>query len=70
MNTEIDTLSPKASELLDKLVSDFKSKLPVGERVLEDNDYPSLIYNLFNGDYDFSYKIYKELFNYLINRGK
>lgn len=54
-----------ASELLNKLVLDLKSKLPPEERVYNKKDNASLIYNLFRGNYEFSYKQYKEVYDAL-----
>jgi len=58
-------LSAGASELLNKLVEDLRSKLPPGERDFDKKDNASLIYNLFMGNYEFSYKQYKEVFDAL-----
>ena len=58
-------LSAGASELLNKLVLDLKSKLPPEERVYNKKDNASLIYNLFKGNYEFSYKQYKEVYDAL-----
>ena len=58
-------LSAGASELLNKLILDLKSKLPPEERIYNKKDNASLIYNLFRGNYDFSYKQYKEVFDAL-----
>ena len=58
-------LSAGAYGLLNKLILDLKSKLPPEERVYENKDNASLIYNLFRGEYDFSYKQYKEVFDAL-----
>lgn len=58
-------LSAGASELLKKLVLDFKSKLPPEERIYNKKDNASLIYNLFRGNYEFSYKQYKEVYDAL-----
>ena len=58
-------LSAGASELLNKLVLDLKSKLPPEERIYNKKDNASLIYNLFRGNYDFSYKQYKEVYDAL-----
>ena len=55
-------LSAGASELLNKLVLDLKSKLPPEERVYNKKDNATLIYNLFKGNYSFSYKQYKEVY--------
>ena len=58
-------LSAGASELLNKLVLDLKSKLPPEERIYNKKDNASLIYNLFRGNYKFSYKQYKEVYDAL-----
>lgn len=58
-------LSAGASELLNKLVLDLKSKLPPEERIYNKKDNASLIYNLFRGNYEFSYKQYKEVYDAL-----
>jgi len=58
-------LSAGASELLNKLILDLKSTLPPEERVYNKKDNASLIYNLFRGNYDFSYKQYKEVYDAL-----
>lgn len=55
-------LSDGASDLLNKLVLDFKSNLPPEERVYNKKDNVSLIYNLFKGNYAFSYNQYKEVY--------
>jgi len=58
-------LGAGARKLFNKLVYDLKSKLPEKERVYDKSDNASLIYNLFNGGYSYSYKQYKEVFDYL-----
>lgn len=58
-------LSAGASEFLNKLMLDFKSKLPPEERIYNKKDNASLIYNLFRGNYEFSYKQYKEVYDAL-----
>ena len=60
-------LSASAYELLNKLVLDLKSKLPPKERVYLVKDNASLIYNLFIGGYEFSYKQYKEVYDFISN---
>lgn len=54
-------LSAGAYVLLNKLILDLRSKLPPEERVYNKKDNASLIYNLFRGEYQFSYKQYKEV---------
>ena len=56
-------LSAGAYGLLNKLILDLKSKLPPEERIFNEKDKASLIYNLFRGNYDFSYKQYTEVFD-------
>jgi hypothetical protein len=58
-------LSKAAQELLDKLVADYSSKMREDEREFNPKHASSYIYNLFRGEYNFSYKTYKELFDYL-----
>ena len=61
-------LSKDAKFLLDKLVADLKSKLSPEERIIKKEDAPALIYNLFRGKYDFSYKNSKEIIIFLTNK--
>lgn len=58
-------LSAGASELLKKLMLDFKSKLPPEERIYSKKYNASLIYNLFKGEYQFSYEQCKEVYDAL-----
>lgn len=60
-----DKLSSGAYDLLNRLVLDYKSILPPEARVYHPKDNASLIYNLFKGKYNFSYKQYKELYIFL-----
>lgn len=60
-------LSVNTQKLLDQLVADLKSKMAPSERGFDVNDKISLIHNLFRGEYEFSYAMYKELFEYLTN---
>lgn len=55
-------LSSQTYKLLNKLILDLKSRMPINERVYDKSDNQSLIYNLFNGGYQFSYKQYNELY--------
>jgi hypothetical protein len=61
-------LSPRAQKLLNHLVADFKSRLKEEERVFDKSDGAGLIFNLFahpDKYGEFSYKAFKELFNYI-----
>ena len=58
-------LSKDAQKLLDKLVQDTSSKMRIDERVFNPQSAPTYIYNLFTGEYSYSYNTFKELFNYL-----
>jgi hypothetical protein len=60
-------LSPKTKKLLDKLVADYTSRLHPDERLFNQNDKHAYIYNLFNGNYDYSVTQFKELLGYLNN---
>lgn len=60
----VGPLSAKTQELLDKLISDYLSALEI-KRPITCKDVSALIYNLFRGKYDFSAKMYNELFMYL-----
>lgn len=66
MDTTIK-LSPSAQKLLNRLVKDTCSKLKEEERIFNKNNGAIYIYNLFIGEYDYSYKTFKELFEYLQN---
>lgn len=63
---EINNLKPATKLLLNELVQDYKSGLPVNERVYNKEDNEALMYNLFRGSYSFSYKTFKELHDFLI----
>jgi len=69
MNTETQLhISHRAQVLLDKLVKDYSDKLgPNDCHCFKPEDSAALIYNLFRGNYEFSAKEFKELFNYLKN---
>lgn len=58
-------LSADAYELLNKMILDLKSKLPPEEQVYNKKDNVSLIYNMFRGNYEFSYKQYKDVYDAL-----
>jgi hypothetical protein len=65
-NSNHKILSKGAQKLLDQLVEDYGGGLPADERKFDIKDGPKYIYNLFRGSYEFSYKQYEELYNYLI----
>lgn len=58
-------MEKRSAELLDRLVKDYNSGMLEHERVLEAKSAPAYIYNLFVGDYQFSYKQFKEIYEYL-----
>ena len=58
-------LSKDAQKLLDKLIADATSGLLVHERILNPKNASIYIYNLFIGDYRFSYSTFKEILTYL-----
>ena len=60
-------LSYESYNLLEKLILDLYIKLPPEKRIYNKKDNPTLIYNLFTGNYSFSYKQYKEIYNALLN---
>ena len=51
----------KAEKLLNKLIQDYGSGLPPEERVFKQEDVPAYIYNLYRGNYEFSYDDFKKL---------
>ena len=51
----------KAEKLLDKLIQDYGSGLPPEERVFKKQDVSAYIYNLYRGQYEFSYDDFKKL---------
>lgn len=57
------SLSKSSYVLLNKLILDLKSTLPISEQVYDKKDNASLIYNLFRGNYEFSYNQYNEIIN-------
>lgn len=60
-------------KLLDKLVQDYGSGRPPEERDFKKENIPAYIYNLYNGNYQFSYKDFKslmELMEYKVNEVK
>lgn len=50
-----------ADKLLNKLVQDYCSKLPPEERGFKKENIPAYLYNLFNGNYQYSYNTFKDL---------
>ncbi len=65
MGNETKILSPIAQKLLNKLVADYCSHIREDERVFKKEDGAAYIHNLFVGNYEYSVKTYKEIFNYL-----
>lgn len=63
-----DVLSPNTYKLLNTLIADLKSTLPPEEQIYKDADNKVLIYNLFRGNYHFSYSQYIELCKCLFDR--
>lgn len=61
------SLNPNTQKLFDQLVLDLTSKLAPEERVFKKEYAPSLIYNLFRGEYEFSTTMFNELYEYLSN---
>lgn len=61
----MDELSPKAQKLLNLLVKDFSSRMPIEERVYEKKWATSYLYNLFNGNYDYSSSQFNEIYKFL-----
>ncbi len=61
----MENLSTTAKKLLNNLIQDYKSGIPANERQYELKDNEPLLYNLFCGNYNFSYKIFKELHIFL-----
>lgn len=61
MKLTYGNMSLKSKELLQKLISDYKSGLLPEERIYSPGDGPALIYNLTNGNYSYSFKQMKEL---------
>lgn len=51
----------KAEKLLNKLIQDYCSGLPPEERIFKSKDVPAYIYNLYRGNYEFSYEDFKKL---------
>lgn len=51
----------KAEVLLNQLIQDYGSGLPKDERVFKKKDVPAYLYNLYNGNYSFSYEDFKKL---------
>lgn len=63
-------LSKDAQDLLNQLVNDYSSTLPVEERKFNIKNRAAYIYNLFRANipkYSFSSKTYTELFEYFCN---
>lgn len=55
-------------KLLDKLVQDYGSGLLPEERFFKKEDIPAYVYNLFIGNYVFSYEDFKELLKLMNNK--
>lgn len=64
MNNQAPILTKGTKQLLDQLVNDYGSGLPSNERIFEIKSIPAYIYNLFRGQYEFSYKQFQELLDY------
>lgn len=61
-----DKLTESSYNLLTLLIKDYCSKIPKGkDKVYLRVNNAALIYNLFNGNYKFSYNQYKEIYNVL-----
>lgn len=58
MNSQVNK---GVEKLLNKLVQDYGSGLPPEERYFKKKDIPAYIYNLYNGNYQFSYNDFKQL---------
>ena len=67
VNKKVVNVKADVEDLLYKLVQDLKSTMPVEERVFHPDDRASLIYNLFQGNYKFSFETYNELFKFFCN---
>jgi hypothetical protein len=67
VNKKIVNIKTEVEDLLYKLVQDYHSTLPVEERIFNPNDRAALIYNLFQGNYKFSFNTYNELFKLFCN---
>jgi len=61
-------LSKSSYKLLCELVNDLHSTHKPEDRVYRKQDNPSLIYNLFNGNYGFSFNNYKEIITVLYSK--
>lgn len=58
-------LSEGAAKLLRKLVDDYTSTLPESSKgFISKDDQAAIIYNLFNGKHQFSYRQYKEIYKF------
>lgn len=64
MNNQAPILTKGTKQLLDQLVNDYASGVPKDERKFNINCIPAYIYNLFKGQYEFSYKQFQELLAY------
>lgn len=58
-------LSKKSYLILNSIVLDLKSTLPPSLKVYNKKDNEAIIYNMFKGDYKFSFNQYKEIINFL-----
>jgi len=66
-NKKIINVKTEVEKLLYKLVQDYKSTSSIEERIFNPNDRAALIYNLFQGNYKFSFNTYNELFKFFCN---
>jgi hypothetical protein len=61
-------MTENSKKLLDRLVDDYSKTLPKEQRKFDKKNGSSYIYNLFRGKYNFSYKEFREIFNFLIQQ--
>ena len=59
----------RAEELLESLVADYSVTMPESERVFDRGRIASYVYNLFRGNYRFSFSDFKQLVQLMTERG-